>query len=89
MGLSQCPCCDYFTLDEPHAWDICPVCFWEDDGEYLHQPDCGSPANGSLSLRQARENFRAFGACEATMVENVLPKSERGRYSRQVRQIES
>lgn len=26
-----CPCCGCLTLDERGAYDICPVCFWEDD----------------------------------------------------------
>ncbi len=26
-----CLCCGYRTLDERGAFDICPVCFWEDD----------------------------------------------------------
>jgi hypothetical protein len=29
---TACPCCEYLTLeDEPGHFDICPVCFWEDD----------------------------------------------------------
>jgi hypothetical protein len=27
----RCPCCSYFTLESRGAYDICPVCFWEDD----------------------------------------------------------
>jgi Cysteine-rich CPCC len=88
MELHQCPCCDYFTLEEPHAWEICHICFWEDDGIYLDRPDFGSGANHGMTLRQARENFRLLGACEATMLENVLPASERGKFKREVRQIE-
>jgi hypothetical protein len=87
MDLSQCPCCDYFTLEGPRAWDICPICFWEDDGNYLDRPDFGSPANHGLTLRQARENFRLLGACEATMVENVVPESQRVQFRREVRQL--
>lgn len=26
-----CLCCGYRTLDERGAFDICPICFWEDD----------------------------------------------------------
>src|SRR5579885_3179586 len=29
----SCPCCGYKTLDERGGYDICPVCFWEDDGQ--------------------------------------------------------
>ena len=89
MDLHQCPCCDYFTLEEPpQKSDVCPVCFWEDDGEYLDRPDLESSQNNGLTLREARENFRNVGACEVEMVEHVLPESERGKYRREVRQIE-
>ncbi len=27
-----CPCCGLRTLEEMGAYDICPVCWWEDDG---------------------------------------------------------
>jgi hypothetical protein len=60
-----CPCCRHLTLDERGAYEICPVCFWEDDGQdevELHVVREGS--NGSLSLAEARTNFAAFGACE-------------------------
>ncbi len=67
-----CPCCGYKTLAERGGYEICPVCFWEDDG----QDDCdadvvrGGP-NSTLSLREARQNFTAFGACEMSMLPNV------------------
>lgn len=32
MPLYQCPCCDYFSLDDRGEYGICSVCFWEDDG---------------------------------------------------------
>jgi len=28
----SCPCCGADTLSERHGWDICSVCWWEDDG---------------------------------------------------------
>ncbi len=31
MGKYACPCCGCLTLDERGEYDICPVCFWEDD----------------------------------------------------------
>ena len=46
-------------------WEICPVCFWEDDGQDDPRADevFGGP-NGSLSLSEARRNFQAFGAID-------------------------
>ena len=39
MGLLQCPCCDYFTLEERRSWNICDVCYWQDDGHDLYSLD--------------------------------------------------
>lgn len=30
---NTCPCCGYPTLNERNAWNICAICFWEDDGQ--------------------------------------------------------
>jgi len=64
-----CPCCGYKTLTELDAFEMCEVCWWEDDGQNDHDADVirGGP-NGSLSLTQARENFRRFEASEQRFV---------------------
>jgi hypothetical protein len=80
MELAQCPCCDYFTLEERGDWDICPVCYWEDDGSDFVGLDSPSPSNRGLTLRQGRENFQQLGACEPEMVEYACPADERHRY---------
>lgn len=70
----RCPCCGCRTLDERGFYEICPVCFWEDDGQDEHDADVvrGGP-NGLLSLSQARANYLKFGACEERMRDNVRP----------------
>ena len=70
----RCPCCGCKTLDTRADYDICPVCFWEDDGQDDHDAGgvCGGP-NGLLSLTAARANYLRLGACEASMVEHVRP----------------
>ncbi len=85
----KCLCCGYQTLDTRGEYDICPVCFWEDDAYlafsektirgiyYDNEPaidellDIPSGANHGLTLRQARENYRSFGACEKEMLPYV------------------
>lgn len=69
-----CPCCGYLTLGERGGFEICDVCFWEDDGQDAHDADVirGGP-NGPLSLTQARLNFARFGACSERHVVHVRP----------------
>jgi hypothetical protein len=73
-GPYGCPCCRYVTLTERGSFEICPVCFWEDDGQ--DDPDAdvvpGGP-NGQLSLTQARQNFALLGACDARCRAFVRP----------------
>jgi len=58
----QCPCCDLYTLDEepPGTFEICMVCWWEDDLVQFHDPTYGGGANRE-SLIEAREAFRRRG----------------------------
>jgi cysteine-rich CPCC protein len=69
---AACPCCHHFTLGERGEFEICPVCFWEDDGQDDHDADHirGGP-NGMLSLTEARRNYVAFGACDERSKEFV------------------
>jgi hypothetical protein len=68
----RCPCCGYRTLEERGGFDICAVCFWEDDGQDDHDAGVvrGGP-NGSLSLTQSRSNFAEFGASDRKSLEHV------------------
>jgi hypothetical protein len=70
--IYPCPCCGFLTLDEPPpgTFAICPVCFWEDDNIQGADPEYAGGAN-VVSLREARENFRTLGACEARFRNNV------------------
>ncbi|MCD0482141.1 hydrolase [Streptacidiphilus sp. ASG 303] len=77
-GPYRCPCCRFITLTERGAFEICEVCFWEDDGQDDHDADQvrGGP-NHDLSLRQARRNFETIGACNdhcARFVRDPLPE---------------
>lgn len=73
----QCPCCDYVTLPERGNYLICPVCFWEDDGQDHDRLDVRSGPNHGITLRQGRENFKEFGACEEDMVKHVCSADKR------------
>ncbi|WP_084385056.1 CPCC family cysteine-rich protein [Novosphingobium naphthalenivorans] len=73
----RCPCCRFATLSERGGYEICPVCFWEDDGQDDHDAELvrGGP-NGSLSLLQARVNFAEYGACDFRHRKNVRPPAD-------------
>ena len=62
------------ALGQRTAFEICEVCFREDDGQDDGDADkCRSGPNGALSLREARTNYLRFRACEASMIGNVRP----------------
>jgi Cysteine-rich CPCC len=73
----HCPCCYYPTLETRGSFEICAVCYWEDDGQDDQDSDRvrGGP-NGHLSLLEARKSFSAFGACEQAMIEHVRAPTE-------------
>ncbi|WP_456363939.1 CPCC family cysteine-rich protein [Priestia aryabhattai] len=69
MYKYTCPCCGYKTLEEepPDTFDICEICFWEDDGVQYKDPDYERGAN-VISLREAQQNFVKYGACDEESV---------------------
>jgi hypothetical protein len=72
----KCPCCGYYTLDYgPGHFDICPVCYWEDDNIQADDPTYWGGAN-VISLNEARENYKKFGASEECFLDSVRPPTE-------------
>jgi hypothetical protein len=67
-----CSCCGSKTFrEQPNgSYDICPVCFWEDDLIQLNDPNFEGGAN-RVSLKQGQKNFIEFGACEIEMIRYV------------------
>jgi hypothetical protein len=72
MKKYTCPCCGYKTLEEEPSgtYEICKICYWEDDPVQFNDHDYEGGAN-EVSLRQAQKNFIAFGACEECCVGSV------------------
>ncbi|PWQ96437.1 hypothetical protein DKT75_10515 [Leucothrix arctica] len=67
-SLFACPCCRYLTLPEENAYDICSVCFWEDDGA-IKDEDYSGPNH--KTLKEGRENFSKLGACDEKSKQHV------------------
>ena len=58
-ALHTCPCCGFPTLEARAVFDICEICWWEDDGQDdPHADQVWSGPNKDYSLSQARRNFR-------------------------------
>jgi hypothetical protein len=72
-----CVCCGFLTRLEPSNgdYDICPVCFWEDDPVQNENFDTQCGAN-AVSLMDARENFKKYGAMEQKFITNVRLPNE-------------
>ncbi len=71
-----CPCCGFRTIatEPPGTYELCPVCYWEDDGVQFADPDFMGGANHQ-SLNQAKANFREFGASSRAALRYVRPAS--------------
>lgn len=68
-GRFQCPVCACFTLNEVGAYNICPVCFWEDDGTTSEH---GFSPNG-ISLGEGRANYLKLGVSKEWDLQYVRP----------------
>lgn len=65
MNKYSCLCCGYKTLEEkpPGTFEICPICYWEDD-----LSDGGA---NNLTLREAKENFKRYGVSDVKYKNSV------------------
>jgi hypothetical protein len=66
-----CPCCGYLSLSEwPGSYDVCKICFWEDDPVQLLDPWLEGGAN-KPSLRDSQIAYELNGAMELRFRKNV------------------
>jgi hypothetical protein len=68
LDLIPCQCCGAKSIEEQGSYEICPVCFWEDDG--ITDENVNSGAN-HLTLKEARENYKKYKACSIEFVNYV------------------
>lgn len=66
-----CPCCGHQVFAEPPgSYDICMICFWEDDAAQLRFPQLADATN-VVSLAEAQQNYVKFGAIEERFAGDV------------------
>ncbi|WP_343689105.1 CPCC family cysteine-rich protein [Chitinophaga sp.] len=63
-----CPCCGYRTIASTGVYNVCPNCYWEDDGN--RDPQAYSAVN-HLILQEGRDNYNSIGSCDPTYLEYV------------------
>lgn len=68
--LLPCPCCGYPTLTELDAYELCPVCFGEDDPHQSQDATFALVANGT-SLIEAQRTYLRIGAMHPVFVKKV------------------
>ncbi|HTL83354.1 MAG TPA: CPCC family cysteine-rich protein [Bacteroidia bacterium] len=69
-GKFKCDCCGYFTLpsNEVGYYQMCPVCYWEDDAAQANDPELKRGKN-EISLNEARQNFKTMWAMDMRSTE--------------------
>jgi hypothetical protein len=76
LRRQRCPCCGYYTLLQRGEYDICKVCFWEDEYrrlQYGEAPEGITTGANRVPLELARKNFLAFGATQRRLLPHVRP----------------
>ena len=72
-GPYPCPCCGHLVFEgAPGSYDICPICYWEDDTVQLRWPDWAGCANRP-SLIESQTNYAKSGGMEARFTGHVRP----------------
>lgn len=55
-----CPVCGYLVFDEkPNSYEICPICYWEDEAMQLRYPN--ERGANRVTLIEAQANFFELG----------------------------
>jgi hypothetical protein len=71
MNEYTCPCCGYIVFSEaPGSYDVCHVCFWEDDDVQLADPWFPGGAN-KPNLIESQKHYKKYGAMGKEFVKNV------------------
>ncbi|WP_078118489.1 CPCC family cysteine-rich protein [Thiosocius teredinicola] len=84
--METCACCGYATIDQKGNYEICPICYWENDPVQEADPWFQGGAN-TPSLFEAQSNFKAFGAMEKRFVSDTRPPSSADRKNPKWREL--
>lgn len=85
--LTPCPCCGYASISRRGDFDICRVCWWEDDGQDNSCAEVNFGPNRDVTLTQARANFLRYELCDPRRTDLMVLRDPRLKY-RKVRHFE-
>jgi hypothetical protein len=73
----SCPCCGYRTLPGgPGAYEVCPVCLWEDDGA----PPWSIDGPNGISLVEGQQRYLSTGSAHPSDRKRArAPRPDEGR----------
>ena len=78
-----CPCCGYIVhRDPPGSYNICPICFWEDEISQLRFPE--TTGANHVSPIQAQRNFSTIGAIEERFLKHARNPHSRKSLRREI-----
>ncbi|RKQ51701.1 Cysteine-rich CPCC [Roseivirga pacifica] len=83
VKLESCPCCGYRTIGARGNYDICKVCWWEDDGQDNQHPEriIGGP-NYGISLAMGRYNYLSYGLYDPKRTDLIRLKADENEFER-------
>ncbi|MEM9981509.1 MAG: CPCC family cysteine-rich protein [Bacteroidota bacterium] len=82
VDLIACPCCGYKTLENRNAFEICTICWWEDDGQdNKHADEIWGGPNYGVSLTQARHFYLTIGIYNPKQIHLKEIQEEAEKYS--------
>jgi len=82
-----CPCCGYkvFT-QEPGSFEICEICYWEDEAKLLRYPK--EKGSNDLSLIESQLNFEKHQVSEPSLKCLVRSPNENDEKDKKWRKID-
>lgn len=83
VKMEACPCCGYRTIGERGEYEICKICWWEDDGQdNQHANQARGGPNYGISLAMGRYNYLVYGLYDPKRKDLMEEKAEEAAYEK-------
>jgi len=81
IKLESCPCCGNRTIGERGNYEICKVCWWEDEGQdNQHSEQVMGGPNYEISLVMGRYNYLTYGLYDPKRTDLMELKAEENEF---------